>query len=170
MFDSEGHALTVSFGDKDAATADSILNGDGIKNTTIDTGFLKYELNPDYSDGHFANFQFLEQMVNHFSNVGSTQPLSPQFSTLTYKNESVVHVAKEVTFTQEERDMVSVNGVWSITETGAKNGYSLVNGVPVQTEAKAKASATPLDGIKPPQSLMTMLLSLPQNSSAKKHV
>lgn len=47
-FDLEGHQLTVSFNEKDAATAARILNGDAINSTKLDQGFLRYTLDPGY--------------------------------------------------------------------------------------------------------------------------
>jgi hypothetical protein len=71
-FDMEGHEVMYTFNEKSAETAQRILSGEGIKSTRIDQGFLRFNLDPAYSPMSTLNFDFLEQIVNKFSAVGST--------------------------------------------------------------------------------------------------
>ena len=107
-YDIQGQKETYGFTVQDAASASSILNGDAIGGTQIDQGFLNYELNPGYSANHTANFQFLEQMVNHFSNAGvnSDQSLGQDFSTFVPNGQQnfVLNIASAVTLNIPQAD------------------------------------------------------------------
>ncbi|CAD6558119.1 hypothetical protein LMG28727_06527 [Paraburkholderia kirstenboschensis] len=172
-YDSGGHQLSVSFGKNDTAAADSIMNGDAIRSTKVDKGFLKYELDPGFSPNHSANFKFLGQMVDHFSDAKTKQPLSPEFSTFTIQKEAtVVHGSKEVTESMIS-DFTVNGGVFTLTEHGKKNGWILdAQGRPVPKDQQSATTSRIGDkksvqsSIKPPQSLGLMLLALLKNATS----
>ncbi|NDL66029.1 hypothetical protein [Acerihabitans arboris] len=136
MYDLSGHAQTVQFTDTDAATATSILAGEGLANSALDSGFLSYELDPGYSFGHRANFEFLQEVVNKFGEGATDAGQAFDASFTVYKsqgkNNFIVESSSEIALPSEEPDFRSVNGVFSITETGYKNGFQMVNGKVVQ--------------------------------------
>lgn len=136
IYDDAGHALTYGFTDQDASAAQDILGGDAINSTQLDRGFLQFELDPGYMANHAANFDFLGQMVNHFSDVGAgtQQTLNPKFSTFVPNglNNFVTHTSSEVVFQAAQPDTIVKDGVWTITEKGAQDGFTMQNGVPVQ--------------------------------------
>ena len=113
IFNIKGQMETFSFTAQDTATASSILNGNAIGSTQLDPGFLSYELNPGYSANHGANFQFLEQMVNHFSNAGvnSDQSLGQDFSTFVPNGQQnfVLNIASAVTLNIPQADDASTS-------------------------------------------------------------
>ncbi|QDX30616.1 hypothetical protein [Dickeya poaceiphila] len=132
MYDMNGRAQTFHFTDTDAATATQILNSEGITTTTLDTGFLHYQLDPGFSFNHRTNFAFLAEVVNTFGQ-GAThagEPLSSSFPAYQAQgnNNFVVKTATDSTLPPvEEPDFRSVDGIISITPTGAKNGFQWVN-------------------------------------------
>jgi len=67
QFDTQGHEVFYDFTQTDAATARRILQGDGIKTTQVDQGFLRHTLNKDYGSMYHPDFDFLEEVVNRFS-------------------------------------------------------------------------------------------------------
>lgn len=97
-FDREGHMVSVSFTDKDAATAKRILEGEGIKTTHLDQKFLRHQLDKDYGAMSHSDFDFLEQMINKFSAKGEAiPPLGAKFGRLMFvNNDYVKHLSKEV--------------------------------------------------------------------------
>ncbi|MDB6141831.1 MAG: hypothetical protein JWP80_875 [Pseudomonas sp.] len=97
-FDREGHMVSVSFTDKDAAAANRILEGEGIQTTRLDQKYLRHKLNKDYGAMNHSDFDFLEQMVNTFSAKGDeVTPLGTKFARKEYINNNYVqHLSKEV--------------------------------------------------------------------------
>lgn len=136
MYDMSGHAQTFHFTDTDAATATGILTGQGIANTALDPGFLRYELDPGFSFGHRTNFGFLQEVVNKFGQgaVDAGQSFDNKFSAYSPQgnNNFIVETSSEVVLPTEEPDFRSVDGVFSITETGEKHGFHMVKGKVVQ--------------------------------------
>lgn len=70
-FDLVGHEVTYLFTEKNAAIASRILQSDEFETTQLDKGFLRHALDPRYSALTYLNFEFVEQMVNKFSSVGT---------------------------------------------------------------------------------------------------
>ena len=132
-FDFEGHLRTVSFNEKDTATASRILNSDAINSTRLDQGFLRYTLDP--GNGALSNtsdFEFMEQMVIKFSDTGAEQISLPSkfssFSGRSPSESSVFTLSKEVlnpnpasTFKPQ---IINDNGKWIILDPAAQGGNS----------------------------------------------
>lgn len=127
IFDSEGRVQTFKFTQSDAATAARIQNSAQFSRSQLDTGFLNYELDPGFSFAHQASFAFLEAVV-------SGQPFDAQFAAYQHpeKNNYIIETSSEVTLKTEEPDWRNDNGVVTVTETGLKHGFRLVNGEVVQ--------------------------------------
>ena len=130
-YDAQGHRLTVSFNDKDKATAERILNGAAINSTVVDRGFLNFILDPGFSAlGNTSSLAFLEQMVIKFSAEGATQiSLGSQFETyvpvINIKDNIVMTRSEDVSVQRTDPLIINDNGVWSVTEKGKAAGYSL---------------------------------------------
>ncbi len=130
-YDAEGRQLTVSFNEKDTATASRILNGSAINSTAFDRGFLNHILDPGYGAiGHFTNFEFLEHMVNKFSNEGiEVAPIDNKFATFkpvgVIKDHIVLTANENVRLKPSEPDIVKVNGVYTLTEKGRAAGITM---------------------------------------------
>jgi len=165
-YDVSRHVQTFHFTNTDTATASAILNGKGSVNTTLDAGFLHYELDPGFSFIHRANFVFLQEVVNKFgqgaTDAGQTFDASFTAYKSQGKNNFIVDSSSEISLPTEEPDFRSVDGVFSITETGYKNGFQMVNGQVVQSV-----------GFKIPNLLnvvktnkMSMLISMHDNEMA----
>jgi hypothetical protein len=157
MFDIEGHAQTFSFSDKDAATAARILNSDSMNSTKLDRGFLTYITDPGYGVYHVGNFDFMEQMVNKFSNTGGTaESLDSKFSTFdnSERDRRVVHTSDKVTLVIPEPDYISVNGVghWRTPELAAAHARD--------TDAGAAPLNVLLENFGKPQGFLVRLLEL----------
>ena len=132
-FDFEGHLRTVSFNEKDTATASRILNSDAINSTRLDQGFLRYTLDP--GNGALSNtsdFEFMEQMVIKFSDTGAEQISLPSkfssFSGRSPSESSVFTLSKEVldpnpasTFKPQ---IINDNGKWIVLDPAALGGNS----------------------------------------------
>lgn len=136
MYDVNGHAQRFHFTDSDNATATRILTGQGLSSTSLDQGFLRYQLDPGFSFNHRTNFAFLEQVVNKFGSgaVDAGASIDAKFSMYTHqgKDNFIIETSSEAVLSVEEPDVRSVDGVFIITETGRKNGFEMVNGEPVQ--------------------------------------
>lgn len=132
-YDAEGRQLTVSFNEKDTATASRILNGSARYTTEIDHGFLRHLLDPGFGAlTNISNLEFLEQVVNKFSaeNIEQESSLSDKFGT--YKpmvgliGDNVVFTANEnVRLKPSEPDIVKVNGMYTLTEKGRAAGITM---------------------------------------------
>ncbi|NUL38306.1 hypothetical protein [Kosakonia sacchari] len=136
MYDNSGHVLTYKFTAEDEATASRILNGGKISGSTLDEGFLRYELDAGYSPTHSANFKFIESIVNQSgqNSADMEQVSDMQFSVYQQKGNQnfIVEAASEVTLKTPEPDFGSVNGKFFVTATGLKNGFRLEGGKVVQ--------------------------------------
>jgi len=135
MYDEAGHTQTFLFTDTDKTIADRILSGMNNKKTVLDNNFLRYELDPGFSFNHHASFDFLEDVVNNFmpSSSEENQPLNSKFFIYQApeKNNFIIETSSEVKKITEEPDFRSINGVFSVTETGRQHGFQLINGMPV---------------------------------------
>lgn len=132
MYDMEGHRLTSSFSDKDVASAKVIQTNSN--NTKLDKGFLNYILDQGYGQNHIMNFQFLEKFVTDGSSANNTNSNLTEFGTYAVNPRSIVTASKDVEFHRPEPDFISTNGVFTITAKGAKNGFVLVDGQPIQQQ------------------------------------
>ncbi|PHN64819.1 hypothetical protein [Pseudomonas viridiflava] len=96
-YDGEGHKLYLSFTDKDAASAKRILEGDALKTTRLDHGFVRFITDKDYGAINHNDFDFMEQVINRFSSEkDESQPLTPRFAKYEYlKNNFVRTLSKE---------------------------------------------------------------------------
>lgn len=153
IYDIEGHKLTYAFTNTDTATASRIQNSNKLSGSVLPSGFLDYELDPGFSFNHRSSFDFLELIVNNPTMDGDS---ASRFSTYQSqgKNNYVIKTADEVTLDTTEPDFSSVDGVFSVTETGKKHGFSLVNGQPVQN----MISSTDKSQIPTEQSMTQSLL------------
>ncbi|MGQ5490734.1 hypothetical protein ACUH78_17970 [Thauera sp. ZXT1-4] len=129
-YDVRGRQLTVSFNDKDAATASRILNGGAIHSTRLDQGFLRHILDPGFGAlSNTSDLEFLEQMVNRFSGEGAAHSLDARFATYTpvtrIQDNIVLHASEDVRLKPFEPDITNVNGVWTVTEKGRAAGITL---------------------------------------------
>ncbi|WP_249418390.1 hypothetical protein [Citrobacter sp. RHB35-C17] len=136
FYDDTGHRLTYKFTEEDTSVANRILNGNGTASSPLDSGFLKYELDPGFSPTHRAHFDFLEEAVNK---SGSGEPFDSRFSSYQQvrNDRFVVETDSEVTLQTEEPDWGSVDGVFYVTEKGMKNGFRLEGGKVVQDPVAA---------------------------------
>lgn len=147
-FDFEGHLRTVSFNEKDTATAARIFNGNAISSTRLDQGFLRYTLDP--GNGALSNtsdFEFMEQIVIKFSDAGTEQISLPSkfssFSGRSPSESSVFTLSKEVldpnpasTFKPQ---IINDNGKWIVLDPEALGGNSIESAV-VQQKIKSALS------------------------------
>ncbi|ELP26884.1 hypothetical protein F385_17 [Pantoea agglomerans 299R] len=128
-YDASGRIQKVSFTDKDAATASRILSSDNLSSSGLDPAFLRYELDPGYSFSHNASFDFLESIMNTTSSDATSkdQPMASQFATYVSQgqNNYIINTASEATLKIEEPDVISKDGVFTVTETGKKHGFRL---------------------------------------------
>lgn len=78
--DREGHRVSFSFTDKDAAIAKRVLASDAMKTTQLDHGFIRKAMDKDYGAKRDHNFEFMEKVVNKFSAKGDDSPLGVMFA------------------------------------------------------------------------------------------
>jgi hypothetical protein len=125
-FDLEGHMVSVSFTDKDAATAKRILEGEGIKTTRLDQKYLRHQLDKDYGAMGHSDFDFLEQMINKFSAKGDdVPPLGTKFARIQYlDNNYVKHLSKEVYFTRKPKNAADANDPNTALNKNKKNALN----------------------------------------------
>lgn len=130
-YDSQGYQLRYDYLEKDAATANRILNGNAINSTRFDQGFLHHILDPGF--GALASFGnslgFLEKMVMKFSSDDTGQSsLGSEFANyipVDVNDNVVITRSKEVMFTPPEHYTIKHNGIWTITEKGKAAGYTM---------------------------------------------
>nr|WP_163503197.1 hypothetical protein [Halomonas socia] len=98
-YDLQGRKQTVSFTEKDAATAERILSGSALSSTRLDQGFIRWRLDPGQGFNLSSNHDFLEQMVIQFSSrANEVAELGSKFSTHVWvENNYILHTADEVT-------------------------------------------------------------------------
>lgn len=95
-YDVEGHRVSYSFTEPNAAIAKRIRESPSLPTTRLDKGFIAFETDHDYSVLSHSHFGFLELVVNKFSS--STKPLNidDSFKTHHYvKKDYVEHLSKE---------------------------------------------------------------------------
>ncbi|MGV6481377.1 hypothetical protein ACT2VT_000798 [Pantoea agglomerans] len=154
-YDMSGRKQTIEFTAKDAETAARILSSGNVSSSVLDPGFLKYELNSGLSFSHTASFDYIESVVNQSGKSGMSEvqnKTSADFSTYTGQgqNNYVVNTASEVTFKAEEPDVISKDGVFTITETGKKHGFRLEGNSVVQDKGYE------LDRLRPQNAITLM--------------
>jgi len=95
--DGEGHLVSFSFLDKDAATIKRILASDELKTTRLDQGFIRFKTDVNYSATSLNCFEFLEQVINKFSAKGAdVPPLDARFSRYEYPSKKFnMHLSTE---------------------------------------------------------------------------
>lgn len=147
-FDSQGHQLTSNYSVADTATANQILNGDAIKSTRLDSGFMNFILKPTNSLLNGANMEFMGQMVTKFSDKGTdAMTLDPKFATFTRKdsavNNVVITASKEVVYQAPKSQIANINGHWVILDESLwKNPAALKStGLSSSQIAEAKGNA-----------------------------
>lgn len=127
--DTTGRVQTVSFTDKDAATASRILSGDNFANSGLDPAFIRYELDPGYSFSHTASFDYLESIMKTTGSdaTSKSQFMASPFATYVSQgqNNYIINTASEATLKIEEPDVISKDGVFTVTEAGKKHGFRL---------------------------------------------
>ncbi|QXG36608.1 hypothetical protein [Pseudomonas viridiflava] len=80
-YNREGHKVYHSFTDKDAASAQRILESGALKTTRLDHGFIRFITDKDYGAIYHNDFDFMEQVISRFSNgKDEPQPLTPRFA------------------------------------------------------------------------------------------
>ncbi|MFM0961183.1 hypothetical protein WFM01_17145 [Yersinia enterocolitica] len=147
MYDETGRMQTIYFIPKDSETASRILNGDNTSSSFLDPAFLKYELDSGYSFSHVANFDYLESIVNSGKNTTlAGQSKISKFSSYESQgqNNYVLNTASEVTLKLEEPDVISKDGVFTVTETGKKHGFRLEGNGVVQDKDFSLVDPQPL--------------------------
>ena len=126
LYDLEGHRLTFDFKDSDKQIADHMLQSESLQQTSIDQGFLKFQLGKP--GVHCVDFAFLEKMVSVFSPAGDVQGNSNDafkvYKPVPYQNQIRVTKSENVELVMPEPDVSSENGVitWSTPELAAANG------------------------------------------------
>lgn len=94
--DGEGHVVSFSFTDKEAAIAKRILSSDALKTTQLDHGFIRNQMDKDYSAISHSDFAFMEKIINKFSATGDDKPLGSTFSKCVCSERNYIqHVSKE---------------------------------------------------------------------------
>lgn len=127
-YDNEGHRLSYSFFDKDAATAERILKGEAIKGSALDQDFIRYMMDPGFGAHHLFDFDFLEKVITRFSSTGDPDvKLSSQFQTYESKPGYIEHKSKEILnptvlerMAKKQQASSAENGTTPSAESGAK--------------------------------------------------
>jgi hypothetical protein len=97
MFDLEGHRVSYSFTEADAATAKRIRESYSLPTTRLDRGFIDYDTNKNRSSLFHSHFGFLELVINRFSDSSEPMPVNGRFQRHEYvKNDFIKHLSKEV--------------------------------------------------------------------------
>ncbi|QQN25923.1 hypothetical protein [Pseudomonas syringae group genomosp. 3] len=90
-YDLEGHKVSYSFTDKNAETAKRIINGDALKSTRLDQGFVRFITDKDFGALGHNHFEFMEKVISQFSTTGDkSQQLGPDFAV--YKSQKGDHI------------------------------------------------------------------------------
>jgi hypothetical protein len=180
-FDTSGHQLTSSYSAADTATANRILNGEAIKSTQLDHDFLKYILDPGNALGNATNMDFLEQMVNKFSDVGTaSMSLGAKFASgvpvHAAVNDVVLTASKEVVYKAPKTQIANVGGKWIVLDPTILQDKSVSSNVADQkNKAAADLNATLIDGLQSnighgvKNNLLTSWLHVLRPYRSKKH-
>lgn len=126
QFDSEGHQLSSAYSASNTVTTNRILNGDAIKSTRLDSGFLNYILQPTHSLSNLANVDFMEQMVTKFSEKGTdAMSLDSKFATFRREdsaaNNVVITASKEIVNKAPQTQIANIDGHWFILDPSILN-------------------------------------------------
>jgi hypothetical protein len=96
-YDLEGHKVYYSFTDKDAITAERIRESSSLLTTRLDRGFIDFDTDKNRSSLRHSDFEFLELIVNRFSNSSESIPVKGRFQKYEHvNNDFIKHVSKEV--------------------------------------------------------------------------
>lgn len=125
LYDTAGHAMTVTLSEANQKIADRIEVGDAISTSTIDQGFLRSEM---VVGGHAANYAFLERMMSVFSTT--TAQVSQEAPLAAYSHEAnklATTLSEDVQLVIPEADYTNVDGVghWRTPELAAAHAAAL---------------------------------------------
>jgi hypothetical protein len=96
-YDVEGHRVSYSFTDANAAIAKRIRESPSLPTTRLDKGFIAFETDHDYSVLSHSHFGFLELVVNKFSASTNSLTINDSFKQHHYvKKDYVEHLSKEI--------------------------------------------------------------------------
>ncbi|XUO86861.1 hypothetical protein RVM26_14800 [Halomonas sp. KM072] len=97
-YDLQGRKQTVSFTEKDAATAERILSGKTLSSTSIDQGFIRWRLDPGQGFNLSSDLDYMEHMINKFSStVNEEENFVAKFTSYSPReNNYVMHTADEI--------------------------------------------------------------------------
>lgn len=97
-YDSQGRKQTVSFTEKDTATAERILSGETLSSTNIDQGFIRWRLDPGQGFNLRSDLDFMEHMINKFSSTANEEEnFGAKFASYSPReNNYIIHTANEV--------------------------------------------------------------------------
>ncbi|RMO90885.1 hypothetical protein ALQ33_100453 [Pseudomonas syringae pv. philadelphi] len=105
VYDMEGHKVFYSFTDQHAATAKRIVEGEGLKTTRLDQGFIRFITDKDYGALGHNNFEFMEKVINRFSAAGERdQPLGADFATYKSQKNDYIRTLSKKKYTPGEGD------------------------------------------------------------------
>lgn len=97
-YDSQGRKQTVSFTEKDTATAERILSGKTLSSTNIDQGFIRWRLDPGQGFNLSSDLDFMEHMLNKFSSTANEEEnFGAKFTSYSPReNNYTIHTANEI--------------------------------------------------------------------------
>lgn len=129
-YNAEGYRVTYDVKPADTVIAAGILNGSALASTRIDQDFLRYILSSDHrAFSNVGGIPFLERMVKKFSDEGANQPpLGSEFATykkVRYEDHIVQTTYKHIRLPPSKVLAGKVDGVWTLTELGKSEGYTL---------------------------------------------
>ncbi|MCI3944478.1 hypothetical protein BW686_01700 [Pseudomonas syringae] len=108
-YDMEGHKVFYRFTDRHAATAQRIIEGDALKTTRLDQGFIRFITDRDYGAIGHNNFEFMEKVINRFSTSGErSQPLGAEFAVFKSEKNDYIRTLSKETYTPGEGDTLDI--------------------------------------------------------------
>lgn len=139
-YDGEGHKLTLSFLPENEEAL-SKLESSGAKNSTLlDKGFIDFMSDPGLAGlNPSGSYEFLSQMASVFNTNDLSTPYNVnQFSSFkvpTSDNKTMtLNISEKVVLARPEPDIITVNGVTTVTEKGRANGVTLAGESPEQNQ------------------------------------
>ncbi|NOU51711.1 hypothetical protein HG263_14335 [Pseudoalteromonas sp. JBTF-M23] len=129
-FDSAGHKVTFSFTDKDQATIDELLAGEGLFATKIDKGFISFITEPGQGAlSHVGSYQFLQHMAEVTAGLEPSTSADEFsiFKGFASADERYVRTLSEEVYPMPEPDVVCKNGHCEVTEKGRENDVTLAS-------------------------------------------
>lgn len=131
MYDAEWRPQTVDFVANEAEVVKRIQDGKAIASTSLDQGFLRFQLDPGYSAlGPYVDFRFLEKVIQRFSNEAQTDEVQDH-SLGSYRVKELNEIAVITSHEEgrlplpEEPDVIRHNDQWIITERGKAKGITM---------------------------------------------